>query len=197
MHRITPSCPPASENGFSMVELMIALVVSVVIMSGAASVMTGAQRTYQHQLDDVTVEQEVELKRRAERSGLLVMGPGCGTAMLGGTGLGFANVVQPGPVGIVAAAGTGAQEAACLVDAAGVGISEIVGVGGRDLSAEVGGAMFRAGMRLLAGDDATETLLLVAKAPAPQHGSRIGLGSAMAAWARPSIRPRVRSRGVG
>jgi FdrA protein len=118
--------------------------------------------------DHVTVEQEVELKRRAVGNGLLVMGPGCGTAMLGGTGLGFANVVRPGPVGIVAAAGTGAQEAACLVDAAGAGVSEIVGVGGRDLSAEVGGAMFRAGMRLLAGDDATETLLLVAKAPAPQ-----------------------------
>ena len=63
------------------------------------------------------------------------MGPGCGTAMLGGVGLGFANVVRPGPVGIVAAAGTGAQEAACLVAAAGGGVSHIVGVGGRDLSA--------------------------------------------------------------
>jgi FdrA protein len=117
--------------------------------------------------DHVTVEQELELKRRAERDGLLVMGPGCGTAMLGGIGLGFANVVRRGPVGIVAAAGTGAQETACLVDDAGSGVSEIVGVGGRDLSAGVGGAMFRAGMRLLAADDETETLLLVAKSPAP------------------------------
>ena len=118
--------------------------------------------------DHVTIEQEVELKRRAVRRGLLVMGPGCGTAMLGGIGLGFANVVRPGPVGIVAAAGTGAQEVACLVDAAGAGVSEIVGVGGRDLSAEVGGTMFRAGMRMLAGDDETETLLLVSKSPAPE-----------------------------
>ncbi|HMJ37304.1 MAG TPA: hypothetical protein VK501_25595 [Baekduia sp.] len=118
--------------------------------------------------DHVTVEQEVELKRRAVRLGLLVMGPGCGTAMLGGIGLGFANVVRPGPVGIVAAAGTGAQEVACLVDAAGAGVSQIVGVGGRDLSAEVGGTMFRAGMRMLAGDDETETLVLVSKSPAPE-----------------------------
>jgi FdrA protein len=88
--------------------------------------------------------------------------------MLGGVGLGFANVVRRGPVGIVAAAGTGAQEVACLVDAAGAGVSHIIGVGGRDLSAEVGGTMFRAGIRLLAEDDETETLLLVAKAPSPE-----------------------------
>jgi FdrA protein len=118
--------------------------------------------------DHVTVEQEVELKRRAARHGLLVMGPGCGTAMLGGIGLGFANVVRQGPVGIVAAAGTGAQEAACLVDAAGSGVSEILGVGARDLSADVGGAMFRTCVRMLARDDETETLLLVGKSPAPE-----------------------------
>jgi FdrA protein len=88
--------------------------------------------------------------------------------MIDGVGLGFANVVQRGTVGIVAAGGTGAQEAACLIDAAGGGVSEIVGVGGRDLSPQVGGAMFRAGMRRLAEDDETETLLLVSKAPAPE-----------------------------
>ena len=117
--------------------------------------------------DHVDVADEVELKRRALQRGRLVMGPGCGTAMLNGTGLGFANVVAGGPVGIVAAAGTGAQEAACLVDDAGSGVSQIIGVGGRDLSAEVGGLMFREGMRRLAGDDETETLLLVSKPPAP------------------------------
>jgi FdrA protein len=117
--------------------------------------------------DHVPVEAELELKRRGAALGLLVMGPECGTAMLGGIGLGFANVVRPGPVGIVAAAGTGAQESACLLDAAGVGVSHIVGVGGRDLSAEIGGLMFRQGMRLLADDDGTETLLLVSKSPTP------------------------------
>jgi FdrA protein len=117
--------------------------------------------------DHVPLATELELKRRAAGLGLLVMGPECGTAMLAGVGLGFANVVRPGRVGIVAAAGTGAQECACLLDAAGSGVSHIVGVGGRDLSSEVGGIMFREGMRMLAADENTDTLLLVSKTPSP------------------------------
>jgi FdrA protein len=117
--------------------------------------------------DHVPAADELALKRRGAKLGLLVMGPECGTAMLGGVGLGFANAVRPGPVGIVAAAGTGAQEASVLLDAAGSGVSQIIGVGGRDLSGEISGVMFKAGMRLLAEDDATETLLLVSKPPAP------------------------------
>lgn len=117
--------------------------------------------------DHVPLEAELELKRRGAALGLLVMGPECGTAMLGGIGLGFANVVRQGRVGIVAAAGTGAQESACLLDAAGVGVSHIVGVGGRDLSAEVGALMFRQGMHLVAQDEHTDTLLLVSKSPTP------------------------------
>ena len=115
--------------------------------------------------DHVGVSDEVALKRRGAGRGLLVMGPECGTAMLGGVGLGFANVVRSGSVGIVAAAGTGAQEASVLLDRAGAGVSQIVGVGGRDLSADVGGIMFRQGMELLAADDGTDTLLLVSKPP--------------------------------
>jgi FdrA protein len=132
--------------------------------------------------DHVGEADEIALKRAAAERGLLVMGPGCGTAMLGGVGLGFANVVRAGSVGIVAAAGTGAQEAACLLDAAGVGVSHIVGVGGRDLSAAIGGAAFRQGMRLLASDDATETLLLVSKPPAADVVA--GLADAMPAAKR-------------
>jgi FdrA protein len=124
--------------------------------------------------DHVPVEQELELKRRGAELGLLVMGPECGTAMLAGVGLGFANVVRPGRVGIVAASGTGAQEAACLLDAAGGGVSHIIGVGGRDLSRDVGGLMMREGMRLLAGDGATDTLLLVSKPPAPEVVAALG-----------------------
>jgi FdrA protein len=124
--------------------------------------------------DHVSVEDEIELKRRGVDLGLLVMGPGCGTAMLGQVGLGFANVVRPGPVGIVAAAGTGAQEAAILLDGADVGVSHIIGVGGRDLSGDVGGIMFREGMRLLAEDDATDTLLLVSKPPARAVVEQLG-----------------------
>jgi FdrA protein len=115
--------------------------------------------------DHVSLEDEIALKRRGAERGLLVMGPECGTAMLAGIGLGFANVVRPGPVGVVAAAGTGAQEVACLIDAAGSGVSHIVGVGGRDLSTAVGGTMVRQGLRMLAADEQTETLLLVAKEP--------------------------------
>jgi FdrA protein len=115
--------------------------------------------------DHVSLEDEIALKRRGAERGLLVMGPECGTAMLAGIGLGFANVVRPGPVGVVAAAGTGAQEVACLIDAAGSGVSHIIGVGGRDLSTAVGGTMVRQGLAMLARDEQTETLLLVAKEP--------------------------------
>jgi FdrA protein len=115
--------------------------------------------------DHVSVADEVALKRRGAQRDLLVMGPECGTAVLAGVGLGFANVVRRGPVGIVAAAGTGAQEVACLLDAAGSGVSHIIGVGGRDLSTAVGGTMVRHGLALLARDESTHTLLLVAKEP--------------------------------
>jgi FdrA protein len=124
--------------------------------------------------DHVSVADEVALKRRGADRALLVMGPGCGTAMLGRVGLGFANAVREGPVGIVAAAGTGAQEVAILLDAAGAGVSQIIGVGGRDLSADVGGVMFKQAMRLLAADDETETLLLVSKPPAPEVVQELG-----------------------
>ncbi|WP_037495795.1 hypothetical protein [Solirubrobacter soli] len=123
--------------------------------------------------DHVSEQDEVELKRRGAELGLLVMGPGCGTAMLGTVGLGFANVVRAGSVGIVAAAGTGAQEAASLLDGAEVGVSQIVGVGGRDLSLEVGGIMFGEAMRMLAADADTDTLLLVSKPPAPEVVQRL------------------------
>jgi FdrA protein len=124
--------------------------------------------------DHVPEASELELKRRGAKMGLLVMGPECGTAMLGGVGLGFANVVREGSVGIVAAGGTGAQEVACLLDAWGPGVSQIVGVGGRDLSPAVGGIMFREGMHLLGADERTEALLLVSKVPAPEVVATLG-----------------------
>jgi FdrA protein len=129
--------------------------------------------------DNVSVEEEVELKERAEQAGLLVMGPGAGTAMLGGTGLGFANVVsgadtgglhlpppstRPG-VGVVAAAGTGAQEVAALLDRGGARVTAIIGVGGRDLSETVGGRMAKSGLRALGADPGTDAVLLVSKPP--------------------------------
>jgi FdrA protein len=117
--------------------------------------------------DNVPLEQEVALKDRAAAAGVLVMGPDCGTAVLGGVGLGFANVVRPGPVGIVAASGTGAQQLMTLLDGAGVGVSHCLGVGGRDLSATVAGRSTRQALDLLDEDEATSLVVVVSKPPEP------------------------------
>ncbi len=117
--------------------------------------------------DNVPVEVEVRLKDEAAARGLLVMGPDCGTAVVGGVGLGFANAVRPGPVGIVAASGTGAQQLMCVLDTRDVGVSHCLGVGGRDLSAAVAGRSTRAALALLDDDPATELVVLVSKPPDP------------------------------
>lgn len=117
--------------------------------------------------DNVPIEEEVEVKRRARTLGRLVMGPGAGTAVLGGCGLGFSNEVRRGPVGVVAAAGTGAQEVMCLLTQWGAGVSQVIGVGGRDLSDTVGGLMGRSAVEALDDDPSTEVILLVSKPPAP------------------------------
>jgi FdrA protein len=123
--------------------------------------------------DNVPVEQEVLLKQAAAEQGLLVMGPDCGTAVVGGLGLGFANVVQPGPVGLVAASGTGCQQVLALLDRAGVGVTHALGVGGRDLSAEVGGLATREALRRLDADAAVELVVLISKPPAPEVEAEI------------------------
>jgi FdrA protein len=123
--------------------------------------------------DNVGLGDEVALKLRGASLGRLVMGPGAGTAMLGGAGLGFANAVRAGRVGVVAAAGTGAQEVMCLLDRCGEGVSQAIGVGGRDLSADVGGIMAGIGLRALTADDATEAILLVSKPPSPAVAARL------------------------
>ncbi len=115
--------------------------------------------------DNVPRSEEVALKQRASRLGKLMMGPGAGTAVLGGVGLGFANAVTPGPVGVVAAAGTGAQEVMTLLDRWGIGVSQVIGVGGRDLSASVGGLMARDAVEALDADPGTQVILLVSKPP--------------------------------
>ena len=152
--------------------------------------------------DNVPLEAEVELKSRGAELGLLVMGPGAGTAILGGTGLGFANVVTRGRVGIVAAAGTGAQEVMCLLDRWGAGISHVIGVGGRDVSIEVGGRMASLALSALNDDEDTDAVLLVSKPPAPEvarsllrEGGRdkplvaafLGLGGAVADPREPPV----------
>jgi FdrA protein len=116
--------------------------------------------------DNVPVDQEVALKQYAATRDLLVMGPDCGTAVVDGLGLGFANVVSPGPVGIVAASGTGCQQVLALLDRAGVGVTTAYGVGGRDLSAEVGGLATRTALARLDRDPGVEVAMLISKPPA-------------------------------
>jgi len=123
--------------------------------------------------DNVPVEEEVALKTAAEARGLLVMGPDCGTAVVDGLGLGFANATSPGPVGIVAASGTGCQQLLALLDHAGVGVSNALGVGGRDLSAAVGGRSTREALRRLDADPAVDLIVLVSKPPADDVANEI------------------------
>lgn len=118
--------------------------------------------------DNVPVEHELALKTVAAERDLLVMGPDCGTAVVGGVGLGFANSCSPGPVGVVAASGTGCQQLMCLLEHAGVGVTTALGVGGRDLSAAVGGRSTQEALRRLDADPAVELVVVVSKPPAQE-----------------------------
>jgi len=135
--------------------------------------------------DNVAVEDEIVLKEEARRRGLLMMGPDCGTAILGGMPLGFANAVRRGPIGIVGASGTGIQEVASLVHRWGGGISQAIGTGGRDLSPRVGGRMTIQGIEALASDDATEVIVIVSKSPAPDVAEAVT--RALSASGKPSV----------
>lgn len=117
--------------------------------------------------DHVPLEQEIILKRLADRKGLLMMGPDCGTAIIAGTPLGFANVVRRGRIGLASASGTGLQEVTCLIHRFGEGVSHAIGTGSRDLSDAVGGSTMRQGIALLASDAATEVIVLISKPPSP------------------------------
>ena len=121
----------------------------------------------------VPLEDERALKQLALDKGLLLMGPDCGTALIGGAPLAFANVVPRGDVGIVSASGTGLQEVSCLVARLGAGISHGIGVGGRDLDARVGALGTLAAVDALEADAGTRTIVLVSKPPAPSVAERV------------------------
>jgi succinyl-CoA synthetase alpha subunit len=123
--------------------------------------------------DNVPLEDEIALKRYARAEGLLVMGPDCGTAIIGGVPLGFANVVRRGQIGAVAASGTGLQQVTCLIDRWGQGISQAIGTGGHDLSAKVGGITMLQGLEALAADPATGVIVLISKPPDPEIAQRV------------------------
>ncbi len=115
--------------------------------------------------DNVSVEDEISLKTFARSQGLLVMGPDCGTSLIGGIGIGFANAVRKGKIGVIAAAGTGLQEFTCMVHNAGYGISHGIGTGGRDLSDAVGGLTTLSALDALEQDLSTQVIVILSKPP--------------------------------
>lgn len=117
--------------------------------------------------DNVPLEDEIALKKEAAANGLLLMGPDCGTALIDGAGLGFANRVRRGSVGIVAASGTGLQAVSVGIHRLGGGVSQAYGTGGRDLSAAVGGATARQALARLAENRQTDVIVLISKPPEP------------------------------
>lgn len=135
--------------------------------------------------DNVTLEDEITLKRRAQDKGLLVMGPDCGTAMIAGTPLAFANVMPEGNIGVLGASGTGIQELCSQIALAGEGITHAIGLGGRDLSAEVGGISALTALEMLGVDDKSQVLAFVSKPPA--EAVRQHIVTAMKATGKPVV----------
>ncbi len=126
--------------------------------------------------DNVAADDEIALKDAAAAAGVLVMGPDCGTALIGGVGLGFTNVLTAadGPrVGVVAASGTGAQHLTCLLDDAGIAVSHILGVGGRDLTSAVAGRSAVTALRMLDADPGTDHIVLISKPPHPETAAAV------------------------
>jgi len=123
--------------------------------------------------DHVPLEHEVEMKRYAAEKGLLLMGPEAGTSIIGGAAIAFANSVRRGAIGIVSASGTGLQEVSTLIHRAGQGISHGIGVGGRDLSREVGGIMTLFSIDVLEEDRGTEVIVIISKPPSEDIARKV------------------------
>jgi FdrA protein len=136
--------------------------------------------------DNVSLDDEIELKQLARERGLLLMGPDCGTAILNGRPLCFANVVRRGPIGVVGASGTGLQEVTCLVDRGGLGVSQAIGTGGRDLKNErVGGITMLMAIEALARDASTRVIVVISKPPAPAVAAKVV--AALEAAGKPAV----------
>ena len=134
----------------------------------AAGVSREALRLGKHVFlysDNVSLEEEIDLKKKGAENGLLVMGPDCGTAIINGIGLGFANQVRRGSIGMVAASGTGLQQVSVRIHQMGGGLTHALGTGGRDLSSQVGGITARMALELLDRDPETKVIVLVSKPP--------------------------------
>lgn len=123
--------------------------------------------------DNVSLDSERKIKELALKKDLMVMGPDCGTAIINGVPLGFANVVRRGAIGVVAASGTGLQEATCRIHQLGEGVSQAMGTGGHDLHQEIGGISMLQGLHALADDPDTQVIVLISKPPSTEIAERI------------------------
>ena len=113
--------------------------------------------------DNVSLEEELELKQLGMSLGRLVMGPDAGVALIDGVALAAGSIIRKGPIGIVAASGSGAQEVGCIIEKCGMGVSNIIGTGGRDLYPQIGGITMLEGIRRMEADPETTVIVLVSK----------------------------------
>jgi succinyl-CoA synthetase alpha subunit len=180
---------PASLDG--ALDILPGVNLAVISLPGAYAARE-ARKCLEHGLhvmlfsDNVGLDDEIALKELGREKGLLVMGPDCGTAIINGKPLCFANVVRRGRIGVVAASGTGLQEVTCLVDRFGSGISQAIGTGGRDLkNARVGGITMLMGIAALALDPGTDVLVVISKPPAPEVAEKVL--TALAAAGKPAV----------
>lgn len=141
--------------------------------AGVAREALGLSRHVFLYSDNVSLEDEIALKREAREKGLLVMGPDCGTAIINGVGLGFANHVRPGSIGLVGASGTGLQAVTAQIHNLGGGISQAIGTGGRDLKTEVGAITAHQALDLLSRDPETRVIVLISKPPAAEIATQL------------------------
>ena len=115
--------------------------------------------------DNVSIDDELGLKQLAVEKNLLLMGPDCGTSLIGGAGIGFANVIRKGSIGVISASGTGLQEFSCQVHNAGFGISHAIGTGSHDLSDKIGGLTTLMALDALEADPQTKVITIISKPP--------------------------------
>jgi len=123
--------------------------------------------------DNVTLEDEVRLKKKAHEKGLAVMGPDCGTGIMGGVPIAFANLVSTGSIGIIGASGTGIQELTTIIDRLGEGVNNAIGTGGRDLSTAVGGITMMDFINAMEQDETVKVLIVISKPPAEEVREKI------------------------
>ncbi len=168
--------PSGLDNALKMVPDANLIIISVPGLYAAKEAQKALERGLHVMLfsDNVSLEDEIELKKLALKRGLLMMGPDCGTAIINGKPLCFANVVKQGNIGIVAASGTGLQELTCSIDKLGSGISQGIGTGGRDLKeTRVGGMMMLMGIEALSKDPKTEVIVVISKPPAEEAAGKV------------------------